>query len=121
MILTLLLLVGNLATVGLLSQRESTGRTHAASTDYVKDKVLVRFKPEARKDGMVAPNVAAGAHAKVGATVIKEFKEVPGLQLAQLPEGITASEAVAQYNQNPSVLYAEPDYLRYKDVIPNDP
>jgi len=120
-ILTLLLLVGNVTTAGLLSQRDSVGRMHVASTDYVKDKVLVRFKPNVRKDGVVVPNVAAAAHAKVGATVIKEFKEVPGLQLAQLPEGITAPEAVAQYNQNPSVLYAEPDYLRFKDVIPDDP
>ena len=93
----------------------------APPTDYVKDKILVRFKPEARKDGMAVPDIAAAAHAKVGATVAKEFKEVPGLQLAQLPEGITAPAAVAQYNQNPNVLYAEPDYLRYKDVIPNDP
>lgn len=121
MILTLSLFIGNVTSAGLLSQHASIGRVHAAPTDYVKDKVIVRFKPDARKDGVVVPDVAAAVHAKVGATVTKEFKEVPGLQLVQLPGGITAPEAVAQYNQNPNILYAEPDYLRYKDVIPNDP
>jgi len=87
----------------------------------VADEVLVRFKPEARKDGMVVSNIAAAAHAKEGATVIEEFKGVPGLQLVKLPEGVAVPDAVKLYQQNPNVLYAEPNYLRYKSAIPNDP
>jgi subtilisin family serine protease len=119
--LTLSLFIIIIANAGLSPQRAPTENAHAGSAEYVKDKILVRFKPEARKDGMVVPDIAAAAHAKVGATTIRDFKEVPGLQLAQLPKGVAVPDAIAQYKQNPNVLYAEPDYLRHKDVIPNDP
>ena len=94
------------------------------SVGYTKDVVLVRFKPEkleARTNSTVIPDVAASAHAKVGATVVEEFKGVPGLQLVRLPEGVTVPDAVATYRQNPNILYAEPNYIRHADVIPNDP
>jgi subtilisin family serine protease len=81
----------------------------------------VRFKPEAREGGLVTSNIATEAHAKVGSTVIKEFNGVPGLQLASLPTGVTVPAAITKYRQNPNVLYAEPDYLRYEDAVPNDP
>ncbi len=96
-------------------------RAHNSHTQYLKDTVLVRFKPEARTNGLAMTNVAADAHANVGSTVIKEFNGVPGLQLAMLPEGITVADAITKYKQNPHVLYAEPDYLRFKDTAPNDP
>jgi subtilisin family serine protease len=87
----------------------------------VKDTVLVRFKPEARQDGMVLPDVAAAAHASVGATEVRALSGVAGLQLVKLPAGVTVPAAITKYEQNPNVLYAEPDYLRHVDVVPNDP
>lgn len=115
------LFTGIIATAGLSLQRTSTEQTHIGSADYVKDVVLVRFKSEVRKDGMVASDIAAAAHASVGATEIRALSGVPGLQLVKLPRGVTVPAAVAQYKQNPNVLYAEPDYLRHIDVVPNDP
>jgi subtilisin family serine protease len=88
---------------------------------YVTDEVLVRFKPEARAEGEVVQEIAAAAHAKLGASVKEEFRGVPGLQLVKLPKGVTVPDAVAQYKQNPNVLYAEPNYLQYADAIPNNP
>ena len=103
------------------SQSNSVEHVHPSTTEYVKDKVLVRFKPEAVKDGMVVPDIAAAIHSKVGATVVEEFKGVSGLQLVNLSDGITVPDAVATYRQAPNVLYAEPDYIRHADVIPNNP
>ncbi len=118
---TLSLFTGIITIAGLPPQRASTERAHVGSADYVKDTVLVRFKPAARQDGMVVPDIAAAAHASVGATEIRALSGVPGLQLVKLPEGVAVPAAVAQYKQNPNVLYAEPDYLRHIDVVPNDP
>jgi thermitase len=115
------LFTGIITIAGLPPQRASTERAHVGSADYVNDAVLVRFKSEARKDGMVVPDIAAAAHASVGATEIRALSGVPGLQLVKLPKGVTVPAAVAQYKQNPNVLYAEPDYLRHIDVVPNDP
>ncbi len=102
-------------------QSNSVKPAHLSTTEYVKDTILVRFKPEAVEDKVVAPNVAAATHAKTGATVIEEYKAVPGLQLVTLPEGVTVSDAIATYRQDPKVLYAEPDYVRRAEVLPNDP
>jgi thermitase len=117
---TLPLFTGIIAIAGLPPHRAAIEGAPIGSADYVKDAVLVRFKPEARTDGVVLPDVAAAAHASVGATEIREFNGVPGLQLVRLPKGVTVPTAVARYTQNPNVLYAEPDYLRHIDVVPND-
>jgi len=88
---------------------------------YVRDEVLVRFKPEDCTDGRVVQATAAAAHAKLGAVVKEEFTGVPGLQLVKLPAEVTVPDAVAQYQRNPDVLYAEANYLQYADAIPNNP
>ena len=44
-----------------------------------------------------------------------------GVQKIKLPEGMSASLAVAQYFGNPNVEYAEPDYIRSVSFTPNDP
>ena len=121
-VMTLLpLFVVTITTAGPPLRSDLVGHVHTTSREYVQDEVLVRFKPAARKDDMVMPDVAAATHSKIGATVVREFKEVPGLQLVKLPEGVTVPDAVAMYGQNPAVLYAEPNYIRHEDVIPNDP
>ncbi len=118
---TLSLFTSIITIAGIPPQRALTERASVGSADYVKDAVLVRFKPEVRQAGVVVPDIAAAAHASVGATEIRTFSGVPGLQLVRLPENITVPAAVTQYRQNPNVLYAEPDYLRHIDVVPNDP
>jgi len=113
-----------ITTAGRPSRSDLVEHVHPSSIGYTKDVVLVRFKPEkleARTDSTAIPDIAASAHAKVGATVVEEFKGVPGLQLVRLPEGVTVPDAVVTYRQNPNILYAEPNYIRHADVIPNDP
>ena len=120
-LITLSLFAGIVTITGSTPQHGLDERARDSHPKYLKDTVLVRFKPDARKGGLVMSNIAAEAHANVGSTVIKEFNGVPGLQLALLPEGVTVPAAITKYKQNPNILYAEPDYLRYQDAVPNDP
>jgi uncharacterized protein (TIGR03437 family) len=53
--------------------------------------------------------------------VVKNFALVHNLQLIRIPEGISLEEAARQYRSHPDVLYVEPNYLVWADVIPNDP
>ena len=59
------------------------------------------------------------AHANVGAKVEKDFStgSVAGLQVVQLPNGTDVQSAITEYESNPDVLYAEPDYVL--SIIPD--
>ena len=39
----------------------------------------------------------------------------------KLSQGVTVAEAAAALEDDPDVLYAEPNYIRKLDVLPNDP
>jgi subtilisin family serine protease len=43
------------------------------------------------------------------------------LHLVNTPPGLSVSETVRRYQANPSVLYAEPDYVVQVDSVPTDP
>ena len=74
-------------TAGPPPQSNSVEHIHPSTTEYVKDTVLVLFKPEAVKDEMVVQDIAAAIHSKIGANVVAEFNWLLGLQLVNLPEG----------------------------------
>jgi len=99
-----------------LVQLGGNGREPPSETLYVSDEILVRFVPGANRA------VAAGLHAKIGASVKKDFTPygLEGLQVAKLPPGLTVSEAIGHYSKNPNVLYAEPNYVVQAAEIPND-
>jgi outer membrane protein assembly factor BamB len=87
-----------------------------SSVEYRPDTVIVRFKtttdPITGKE-VVDQQAIESAHAAVGATVVKSYSAdfLPGLQVVSLPVGTSVETAINQYQQNPAVLYAEPDYL----------
>jgi|HubBroStandDraft_2_1064218.scaffolds.fasta_scaffold29287_3 hypothetical protein len=79
------------------------------------DRVLVRFRPTVTRDAINA------AHARVGATILKEMKIVDRLQLVQIKAGASVSDTIRRYRSDPNILYAEPDYiLNAFDIVPND-
>ena len=80
---------------------------------YKKDRVIVRFKTQKDAESSVLYNKIRMAHAKVGAKVKKDFSAdgVAGLQVVQLPNGTDIQSAIKEYQSNPDVLYAEPDYV----------
>ncbi len=82
---------------------------------YVPGQVLVRFRSGTPEEW------AQIAHGVVRAKVLREYSTLEGLQLVRLPADLPVEEAVKLYRRQPEVLYAEPDYIRYAILEPNDP
>jgi hypothetical protein len=83
---------------------------------YAPDRLLVRFRPGR------FPKTKTTAHLATSGRVRTSFTHVADLELVDLPPGSDVIAAIAQYRQNPDVLYAEPDYVVYpSDISPNDP
>ncbi len=76
------------------------------------DSVLVRFKPAAARnaDALVA---AVGS-------VRHTYSLVDGLVAVDLNGRTTVEQALRDLRNNPDVLYAEPDYLWFRQNTPND-
>ncbi|HEV3204779.1 MAG TPA: S8 family serine peptidase, partial [Gemmataceae bacterium] len=79
---------------------------------YELDSILVRFRSEPTRP----------AAALAGTALDPEIPLVPALHKVNLGPGVTVNQALAAYQADPDVLYAEPNYRVYlTDTIPNDP
>ncbi len=82
---------------------------------YVPGEVLVKFKDEASRSGIASLSANMGAKEvgamSVNATVIHQYK---------LDGALSVDEAVLKYRRDPAVEYAEPNYLYWLQIIPND-
>jgi hypothetical protein len=100
-------------------QTEYQGQRANAQTrqgpKYRPGEVIVRFRPG------VPGEARSAAHAAVRGHVKKQLHIIPGLQLVEIPEGMTVEEAVAKYRKNPNVLRAYPNYFEEIQVTPDDP
>ncbi len=63
----------------------------------------------------------SASHARIGGVIKREFRSVEGLQLVGLPASTSVKTALHQYRRDPSVLYAEPNYILHAFNTPNDP
>ncbi|MBZ5623759.1 MAG: S8 family serine peptidase, partial [Acidobacteriia bacterium] len=83
---------------------------------YAPGRVILRFRAG------VPVAAQAATHSRVGATVLRRFHVVPGLQIIQLPAGWSVEEALYRYRNDPNIVYAEPDtVLHVLETVPNDP
>ncbi len=91
----------------------STVASSPYGKNYASDRLIVRFKSPKSDEPAISSARIEMAHAKVGAKVKKDFSSegVSGLQVVQLPNGTDVQSAVKEYQSNPDVLYAEPDYF----------
>ena len=99
----------------------STG-SHPASTDLgvrhqadaVPRELLIQYAPGTAR--------AAGStvRSQVGARLIQRLT-VRGLELVKLPKGTSTKEAIATLQSDPSVDFAEPNYIYTAQASPNDP
>jgi subtilisin family serine protease len=82
---------------------------------YVPGEVLVKFKDEASRSATASLSADMGAKEvramSVNATVIHQYK---------LDGALSVDEAVLKYRRDPAVEYAEPNYLYWLQIIPND-
>ena len=94
-----------------------------SSDTYSPDEVIVKFKPEKMAGAGNKEKVMAKAHSAVSATVVDDFdkKGLSGMQVVKLEQGKNVGDAIAEYQSNPDVLYAVPNYKINLFTTPNDP
>lgn len=81
---------------------------------YAEGELLVKFRPGVMKTTVLK------AHQVLGASVIKGFFLVHGLDHIKLPPGITVKEAIVRYMSDQDVEYAQPNYIKKAVLTPND-
>ncbi len=80
---------------------------------YKEGELLVKFKAGVSEDSKKS------LHKKHGSEKIKEFRSLR-IQSVKLKKGLSVEEAISLYKADPSVEYAEPNYIVTAQAIPND-
>jgi len=115
-LLTVLALLACAAAVGASAGSQApaklSGSTNLDSGWTVPGQLLVRFRDNASAGAM------ATANSTVGAQVLQSFQIVHNLKLVSVPDAVSA---LAAYKADPSVLYAQPNYIYRINKTPNDP
>ena len=112
LVLTFLVIMWGVTGAGAQGAKVFAGANQI--TDYQPGEVLIGYHPGA------GTTVVDSVHQKMKARVVRDFSEID-VQLVQLPANLSVEEAIAQYEQDPRVAYAEPNYRGYVDAVPNDP
>jgi subtilisin family serine protease len=109
---------------------ETSGALAAASaaapgTEYATDSVLVRFRatPTASARLGALSRVQGSIADKNGDGVHDPFANLADGELAavRLGPGVDVPTALAELRKDPSVLYAEPNYIVHTTAVPDDP
>src|SRR5216117_1828864 len=90
----------------------SAASAQAQTNVYRQDRILVR------------PSVANidYVHTRLGTRVLRSYPQIGNIQVVELPQGMSVTQAIAEFEKSGSVQYAEPDYVRQVTVTnPNDP
>ena len=80
---------------------------------YKEGEVLIKFK-----SGTVT-SASLKTHQAVGAMPVKKIALI-NVEHVRLPQSVSVKDAIIQYMSDPSVEYAEPNYLLYPFITPND-
>ena len=99
----------------------------AITSPYASDRIIVKFK-EGKGDvgSFKGRNSISILNSKYGASleklVTKTFnKDLDRLYILKVPRNSDIKQIVEDYNNNPDVEYAEPDYVVHALETPNDP
>ena len=95
----------------------SSASKGTSSTNYKKNELFVKFKYSSKSN---YKKISQTINRQIGATVIKEYSEVKGLQLVKIPANISLKNAILKYKKNSNVIYAEPNYAYAANSIPDD-
>lgn len=85
---------------------------------YVENQLLVKLKAGVDADAQDMGEFVARPHSSGFETLARSARG--GLLLMQLDGSLTVEEAAARMAADPRVEYAEPNYLLYPAMIPND-
>ena len=82
---------------------------------YVPGQLLVRFKSG------TAQALTVAAHDQRQARMVRSYRVPSNLHLVELPEGMSVDAAVAEYREDPNVLYVQPNFkYRLKERFPDE-
>ena len=87
---------------------------------YDADSLLVRFRDDLLSES-IGCDAAVVAEGRVGDTIERALGGVTALRQVRLSHGSSIDEALAAYQSDPRVLYAEPNYRVQMIEVPNDP
>ncbi|OLE53070.1 MAG: hypothetical protein AUG51_14790 [Acidobacteria bacterium 13_1_20CM_3_53_8] len=106
----------------LQNRRSNVSHQKQKQLNYVPGEVLVRFRAGA-KGAQAESNeqtlLVNGREINVQMERIDSSNIVEGLRLARVPSDETIG-AIAALQSRADVLYAEPNYIRHLDTLPND-
>ena len=94
--------------------QSTTIETGQGSPDFVPGEVIVRYRPG------TAPAERSALRAAEGFS-LEEKLPIPGVELLDLPKGVGPVAASATLEEQPDVLYAQPNFIRQPTALPNDP
>lgn len=90
-----------------------TSRTFWQNEEYAPGEIIVKFK-----SGFSIPSQKT--RDKIAGVILIQELGLIGAQHIRLPEGTSVQDAVHDYNADPQVEYAEPNYKVYPLLTPND-
>ena len=79
------------------------------------DRILIKPRPDGD------PLMLARFHAAQRVRVLRQFPQIEGIQVLQLPRGAEVPGLIRRYQQSGLVEFAEPDYRLDLAITPNDP
>ncbi len=90
---------------------------------YVPGVVIVVYEEPEMAATDSQDTISSTVNAGIGALVTESYVTgvLPGYQVVSLPESMTVDLAIAYYENQPGVKYAQPNYLYTIDAVPNDP
>jgi len=80
---------------------------------YVEGEVIVKFQP------VLESAQTNSIRANLGLRTTQHFS-LTGGEVAKIENGVSVPDMVRELSKNPNVLYAQPNYLYYPRVLPND-
>ena len=81
---------------------------------YVPGEILVKFKPG------ISKRRQNSVHKQTGGNILRYFRSIRVSHI-KIKNARSMNEILAAYRSNPSVEYAEPNYIRRASATPNDP
>jgi len=104
-----------LIVLGIVAPPAQSTNLLSPAAPYRSDQILVMPYQGAASDAL------AKLYASLDSPVRHTFPGLGGLQVVSVPEGETVQGLIEKFQQSGLVQYAEPDYLRFLNAVPNDP
>ncbi|HEU17731.1 MAG TPA: hypothetical protein ENO06_03265, partial [Methanolinea sp.] len=101
---------------------ENSQNTNNNAKKCIENEILVKFRDDERQSENLKKYTRNNVHLKMGGTLKRDFKHSgqDGLQLVAVPEGKSVEEFIEEYENDPSVEYAQPNYILSIPGSPED-